>query len=128
MIFYGKEYNFLYTVRASIEIAQNLDGHSISAIGKVFQTGDQIKSMELIIRMAIAMNRAYLKAKAFEDGTKFDESDVITKEIIENMPFDVEQQLENELMMAMSSGNKTEIETAPEKAVKGSKKNLPKSN
>ena len=128
MIIHGKEYKFLYTVRASIEIAQNLDGHSMSSISKVFNTGDQIKSMDLISRMAVAMNRAYLKAKAFEDGTKFDEADVLTREIIDNLTFDLEQELENELMLAMSSGNKTEIETTPEKGSKGSKKNPPKSN
>ena len=128
MIIYGKEYKFLYTVRASIEIAHNLDGHSMSSISKVFQTGDQIKSMELISRMAVAMNRAYLKNKAFEDGTKFEEADVLTRDIIDNLTFDLEQELENELMLAMSSGNKTQIETTPEKGSKGSKKNPPKSN
>jgi hypothetical protein len=84
--------------------------------------------MELISRMAVAMNRAYLKAKAFEDGTKFEEADVLTRDIIDNLTFDLEQELENELMLAMSSGNKTEIETTPEKGAKGSKKNPPKSN
>ena len=84
--------------------------------------------MDLISRMAVAMNRAYLKAKAFEDGTKFEEEDVLTREIIDNLTFDLEQELENELMLAMSSGNKTQIETTPEKGSKGSKKNPPKSN
>ena len=118
MIIRGKEYNFLYTVRASLEIAKNLDGHQMASIGKVFQTGDQIKSMDLIITMAVAMNRAYLKAKAFDDGTEFDESQVITRDIIENLTMQQESELEDAVIKAMAAGNKTEVETQPEKKSK----------
>lgn len=118
MIIRGKEYNFLYTVRASLEIAKNLDGHQMASIGKVFQTGDQIKSMDLIITMAVAMNRAYLKAKAFDDGTEFDESQVITRDIIENLTMQQESELEDAVIKAMTAGNKTEVETHPEKKSK----------
>ena len=58
MIIHGKEYKFLYTVRASIEIAQNLDGHSMTSISKVFQTGDQIKSMEQIFAVKATAPKA----------------------------------------------------------------------
>lgn len=118
MIIRGKEYNFLYTIRASLEIAKNLDGHQMASIGKVFQTGDQIKSMDLIITMAVAMNRAYLKAKAFDDGTEFDESQVITRDIIENLTMQQESELEDAVIKAMTAGNKTEVETQPEKKSK----------
>lgn len=118
MIIRGKEYNFLYTVRASLEIAKNLDGHQMASIGKVFQTGDQIKSMDLIITMAVAMNRAYLKAKAFDDGKEYDESQVITRDIIENLTMQQESELEDAVIKAMTAGNKTEVETTPEKKLK----------
>ena len=123
MIIKGKEYKFLYTVRASLDIAKNLDGHQITAIPKIFQMQDQLKSMDLIINLAIAMNTAYLKAKAFDDGSEFDESEVITRNLIESLTFAEESALETEIFEAMSSGNKTEVETTPIKAQKGSKKN-----
>lgn len=119
----GKEYKFLYTVRASLEISKNLEGHQMSSIMKVFQTKDQIKCMDLIIDMAIAMNRAYLLAEAYDNGTEYDESDLITAEIIETLTMVEENQLETEVMEAMTSGNKNEIETNPVKPAKGSKKN-----
>lgn len=122
MIIRGKEYKFLYTVRASLDIAKNLEGHQIAAISKVFQTQDQIKSMELIKNMAIAMNKAYLMAKAYDDGKEYDESELITAQIIENLTMVEESELEKEVLEAMTSGNKTEVETTPEKT-KGSKKN-----
>lgn len=120
MIIRGKEYKFLYTVRASIDIAKNLDGHNINAIGKIFQAGDQVKSMDLIISMAIACNKAYLKAESFENGTEFDEKQVITRDLIEDLTMIEENELENEIIAAITAGTKTEVETAP---TKGSKKN-----
>jgi hypothetical protein len=123
MIIHGKEFKFLYTVRASIEISKNLDGHQISSISKIFQRGDQIKNMELIATMAIACNRAYVKAEAFENGTEFNEADVITKELIEDLTMQEEAKLEDEILKCLTGDSKTEIETSPAKAPKGSKKN-----
>lgn len=122
MIIRGKEYKFLYTVRASIDIAKNLDGHNIQSIVKVFNLQDQVKSMDLIIDMAIACNKAYLKAEAFENGTKFEENQVITRDLIESLTMIEESELENELFSAISAGTKTEVETTPAKAPKGTKK------
>ncbi len=107
----NKDYKFLYTVKASIEIAKKLPGHSISQISEVFKKGDQIESMELISHMAVCMNEAYLRYEAYSNGTEFNPDDVLKKEDIEFLTMAEEQALENEIVQAYTNGNKTEIET-----------------
>ena len=84
---------------------------------------DQVKIMDLIVDMAIACHKAAVKAEAFENGTEFDESKVITRDLIEDLTVIEENQLEDEVFKAITEGNKTEIETTPAKVPKGSKKN-----
>lgn len=124
MIINGKEYKFLYTVGASIKIAEHLPGHKINAIAEVFQKGDQIESMKLIAHMAMCMNEAYLRKKALENETKFNPEDVIKKETIDGLTMFEENELENEIVEAYTGGNKTTIETEPIKGKNKGKKTV----
>lgn len=121
MIIKGKEYKFIYTVGASIEIAKELPGHKINAIVDVLNKGDQIENMRLISHMAKCMNEAYLKKEALDNGTEFNPDDVIKRELIDCLTMAEENQLENEIVAAYKGDNKTEIETEPVKKGKGKK-------
>lgn len=107
----GKEYNFTYTVRASLAIARDLPGHNLSNIVEVLQKGDQVKTVDLISLMAVEMNKAYLMKQAYEINEKFNPDDVLKKDSILSLDYDGFSQLQNELLDAMIGDSKTELDT-----------------
>ena len=110
MIIGNKEYRFLYSVRASLTISKMLPGNNLGKIADVLNAGDQVKNIDLILGMAIAMNEAYLRRKAYENGTEFDPNEVLKRSALEEMTMEELLALEDEVVSAYSVGNKTSVD------------------
>ena len=110
MIIGNKEYRFLYSVRASLTISKMLPGNNLGKIADVLNAGDQVKNIDLILGMAIAMNEAYLRRQAYENGTEFDPNEVLKRSALEEMTMEELLVLEDEVVSAYSVGNKTSVD------------------
>lgn len=110
MIIGNKEYRFLYSVRASLTISKMLPGNNLGKIADVLNAGDQVKNIDLILGMAIAMNEAYLRRQAYENGTEFDPNEVLKRSALEEMTMEELFALEDEVVSAYSVGNKTSVD------------------
>lgn len=110
MIIGNKEYRFLYSVRASLTISKMLPGNNLGKIADVLNAGDQVKNIDLILGMAIAMNEAYLRRQAYENGTEFDPNEVLKRSALEEMTMEELLALEDEVVSAYSVGNKTSVD------------------
>lgn len=110
MIIGNKEYRFLYSVRASLTISKMLPGNNLGKIADVLHAGDQVKNIDLILGMAIAMNEAYLRRQAYENGTEFDPNEVLKRSALEEMTMEELFALEDEVVSAYSVGNKTSVD------------------
>ena len=110
MIIGNKEYRFLYSVRASLTISKMLPGNNLGRIADVLNAGDQVKNIDLILGMAIAMNEAYLRRQAYENGTEFDPNEVLKRSALEEMTMEELLALEDEVVSAYSVGNKTSVD------------------
>lgn len=110
MIIGNKEYRFLYSVRASLTISKMLPGNNLGKIADVLHAGDQVKNIDLILGMAIAMNEAYLRRQAYENGTEFDPNEVLKRSALEEMTMEELLALEDEVVSAYSVGNKTSVD------------------
>lgn len=110
MIIGNKEYRFLYSVRASLTISKMLPGNNLGKIADVLNAGDQVKNIDLILGMAIAMNEAYLRRQAYENGAEFDPNEVLKRSALEEMTMEELLALEDEVVSAYSVGNKTSVD------------------
>ena len=110
MIIGNKEYRFLYSVRASLTISKMLPGNNLGKIADVLNAGDQVKNIDLILGMAIAMNEAYLRRQAYENGTEFDPNEVLKRSALEEMTMEELLALEDEVVIAYSVGNETSVD------------------
>ena len=87
-----------------------LPGNNLGKIADVLNAGDQVKNIDLILGMAIAMNEAYLRRQAYENGTEFDPNEVLKRSALEEMTMEELLALEDEVVSAYSVGNKTSVD------------------
>lgn len=111
MVLNGKERHFALTVGAYFDIAQICPEHDITMLGDLLSNDNM--AMQTIIKMAVAMNKAYNDQRQWQ-GLET-EGDSLTEAELYTMPLDGLKALSNEVMASYTLGSATEVEAKDSK-------------
>lgn len=121
----GKERGFELNVQSHGEIEELCEGKDFANFGKLFG-GTQGENVRMDMQVAVIMNRGFEDHKAFEHPGY--EPDYLTMEDMKFLTMKQIQELEAELLRAVTEDDRTTIEAEEPKPEKGTGKKSPESD
>lgn len=113
MEIFGHEYGFMFTVQASVDLAEICPEKKLENLDKLFSAEDMTASMTAAANMAAILSKAHEQYKRFEDPAY--EPCVLTVEMALALPHKQFAQLQKAAMESIQAGKETEVEIEPSK-------------
>lgn len=108
MNIFGHEYGFMFTVQASIELAEICPGKKLENMNQLFEADNPTESMRAAAKMAEILSRGHEQHKKFSDPGYT--PNVLTAEMALALPHGKFAELQKEISKSINSGKETEIE------------------
>ena len=109
----GKEYGFMMTVGASVQICKVCPEHKLSKLGSVLK-GEYDEIVENVITIICALNGGYVASEALMGR----EAPRLTREMIYALPPDDFTKLQDIMISTIANDGKGEIKAKPKKGKK----------
>lgn len=108
MNIFGHEYGFMFTVQASIELAEICPGKRLENMNQLFEADNPTESMRTAAKMAEILSRGHEQNKKFVDQGYT--PNVLTAEMALALTHGEFAKLQKEISKSINSGKETEIE------------------